>query len=210
MKKSNPLLQFGNVPTTAAVLESCFSNLEAPQKKIQALEKDGDLIRLKRGLYVVSEETSGKSLCMPLCANHLYGPSYVSLRWALRWYGLIPERVFRMTSITTKHARKFETSLGVFDYHKVSMPYFQIGIMMRQEEGASFLIASPEKALCDMIMFDSHVPNQSVMRLEQYLEEDIRFDMDELSHFDESIVKECANVGNKKRILNNLIKIIKQ
>lgn len=208
--KANLLLQFGNIPVTTATLESSFSTLGAPHKKIQALEKEGELIRLKRGLYVVNAETSGKSLCMPLCANHLYGPSYVSLKWALRWYGLIPERVFRMTSITTKHARKFETTLGVFDYHKVSPQYFQIGITMKQEEDASYLMASPEKALCDMILFDRFVPNQSVKRLVQYLEEDIRFDMDELVKFDASIVEMCAKNGGKKMIFNNLIKIIKQ
>lgn len=210
MSKTNPILQFGNIPVTTATLETCFSRLEAPHKKVQALVKEGDLIRLKRDLYVVHPKTSGKSLCIPLCANHIYGPSYVSLRWALRWYGLIPERVFRMTSITTKHAREFETPLGVFDYHKVSPQYFQIGITIKQEEGVSYLIASPEKALCDMILFDRFLPHQSVKRLVQYLEEDIRFDMDELKQFDANIIESCAEYGEKKSVFKNLIKIIKQ
>lgn len=210
MAKTNPLLQFGNVPVSAAMLESCFPELDAPNKKVQALEKNGDIIRLKRDLYVVSQEISGKEICIPLCANHLYGPSYVSLRWALRWYGLIPERVFRMTSMTTRHARLFETPLGVFDYHRVPGNYLGIGIKMQQENDTTFLIATPEKALCDMILLDKHVPNQSVKRLVQYLEEDIRFDMDALADFDVKIIEECAEYGGKKMIFNNLIKILKQ
>lgn len=210
MSKTNPLLQFGNVPVSAAMLESCFPELDAPNKKVQALEKNGDIIRLKRDVYVVSEEISGKEISIPLCANHLCGPSYVSLRWALRWYGLIPEKVFRMTSVTIKHARSFETPFGVFDYHKVPRHYFGFGIKMQQENDVSFLIATPEKALCDLILLDKHVPNQSVKRLVQYLEEDIRFDMDALADFDVKIIEECARFGRKRLIFNNLIKIINQ
>ena len=208
MAKTNPLLQFGNIPVSTAILETCFSALIAPQKKIHALENTGDLIRLKRDLYVVDSELSGKPICIPLCANHLYGPSYVSSKWALQWYGLIPEQVFRVVSMTTKHARCFETPLGIFDYHKTSPNYHSIGIRIEQEGEVSFLMASPEKALCDMILLDKFVPNQSVKRLMQYLEEDIRFDMDELLKFDASIIESCAKTGEKKLVFNNLIKII--
>ncbi|MBQ9398373.1 MAG: hypothetical protein IJU08_07755 [Bacteroidales bacterium] len=45
---------------------------------------------------------------------NLYGPSYVSLHWALRWYGLIPERVETVTSVTTRHTREFENSLDIW------------------------------------------------------------------------------------------------
>ncbi len=210
MSKINPLLQFGNVPVSAVSIESCYPELDAPKKKVQALEKTGDIIRLKRDVYVVSEEISGKKISVPLCANHLCSPSYVSLRWALRWYGLIPEKVFRMTSVTIKHARSFETPLGVFDYHKVPKRYFGFGIKMQKENDISFLIAAPEKALCDLILFDNHVPCQSVKSLVNYLEEDIRFDMDGLADFDVKIIEECAEFGRKRKILNNLIKIINQ
>lgn len=206
----NPLLQYGNVPVTSNLLAACYGNLKESKKKVQALEKAGDLIRLRRGLYVVNPELSGKNINMPLCANHIYGPSYVSLHWALRWYGLIPERVFRMTSTTFRPSKTFETPFGIFDYYKVETEYFPIGIRMVTEDGVSFLIATPEKALCDLILYDNYLPAKSVKGLMRYLEDDIRFDMDELAHFDVEIIQECAEKGNKKLILNNLIKIIKQ
>lgn len=208
--KKNPLLQYGNVPVSGKMIESCYQPLGAPSKKIQSLEKEGDLIRLKRGLYVVNPEISGMPISAPLCANHIYGPSYVSLRWALRWYGLIPEQVHRMTSTTIKRSRSFETPVGFFDYYQVKPSYFSIGLRIVQEEGISFMMATPEKALCDFILYDSYLPNRSLKGLHQYLEEDLRLDMDELANFDVEIIESCAAQGGKKSILDNLIKIIQR
>lgn len=210
MMKKNPLLQYENVPVYGKMIESNYRQLGVPSKKIQSLEKEGDLIRLKRGLYVVNPEISGKPISAPLCANHIYGPSYVSLRWALRWYGLIPEQVHRMTSVTIKRSRSFDTPLGIFDYYQVKVPYFSIGLRIVKEGGVSFIMASPEKALCDFILYDSYIPNRSLKRLWQYLEEDLRLDMDSLSQFDVKIIESCAEQGEKRTILNNLIKIIQQ
>ena len=206
----NPLSQFGKVPVQTGALETCFSDLSSPAKKIQSLEKDGDLVRLKRGLYIVNEEITGQKIDNKLCANQLYGPSYVSLQWALRYYGLIPERVFTLTSVTTKRSRKFDSPLGTFSYYQVPKEYFSIGIKMETTDGYCSLIATPEKALCDTILSDNYVPNQSLIQLRSYLEEDIRFDTDMLKEFNVSIIEECAKTGKKTNILNNLIKIIKQ
>lgn len=206
----NPLLQYGNIPITSNLLAACYGDLKESKKKVQALEKAGELIRLRRGLYVVNPELSGKPINVQLCANHIYGPSYVSLHWALRWYGLIPERVFRMTSVTIQPSKVFENTLGIFDYYKVNREYFPIGVRSISDDDISYLMATPEKALCDLILYDSYLPSRSVKGLMRYLEEDIRFDMDELAHFDVEIIRECAEKGNKKLILNNLIKTIKQ
>jgi len=208
--KKNPLLQFGNIPVQISTLVSCFDDLSYPNNKIRALELDNQLIRLKRGLYVVSSDVSGKKIDARLCANHIYGPSYVSLQWALRWYGLIPEQVFTVTSITTKRSRCFVNRLGRFNYTQVPVAYFPVGVTSVEENGISCLMATPEKALSDTILSTLYVPDRSVKSLGQYLEEDLRFDMDALKSFDIRIISECANAGRKENILNNLIKIIKQ
>lgn len=142
MFKKNPLLQFAGIPVTGADIMTCFSGLASPGKKIQALEKNGELIRLKRNLFIVNSELTGKETDARLCANHLYGPSYVSLQWALRYYGMIPERVFLMTSVTTKRSKAFETPIGNFRYMQVPLPYFPIGVESYEENGVTFLIAS--------------------------------------------------------------------
>ena len=204
------LKTLGNVPISMEVLQSLYKDYQSPNMHISMLEKKGLLIRLKRGLYVVSPEISGRELSIGLVANHLYGPSYVSLHWALRWYGLIPERIDTVTSITTRHTREFENSLGRFTFRGVSQEYFPIGIKSQEDAGLHFLLASPEKALCDMLMQEKHVPDQSVSRLAVFFEEDMRIDLDNLRQMDGSIIRQCMEAGNKKQVLANLLKLIER
>ena len=207
--KINPLVKLGNVPVQTGTIAACFDQLLSPSEKIRALEKDGQLIRLKRGLYVVSSEVSGKPVNACLCANHIYGPSYVGREYALRFYGLIPERVYLVTSVTTKHSREFDNAVGSFDYQNCQSDYFHIGIRMEQADGVNFLIASPEKALCDVINFSKSLFLRSMKDVEIYLEEDIRFDTDALIDFDIEVLEKCAPVSRKQSSINTLIKYIK-
>lgn len=206
----NPLIQFGQVPIQTGTLLSCFTDISAPEKKVQSLEKSDELIRLKRGLYVVNPQVSGKQIDVKLCANHIYGPSYVSLQWALRWYGLIPEQVFSVTSVTTKRTRSFTTPLGRFSFMQVPKQYFPIGVRMEEADGCCSLIATPEKALCDTILYDKFVPHQSIIRLVEYLEDDLRLDTDALRQFDSSIIELCSTMGRKEMIFKNLLKLIRK
>lgn len=206
----NPLIQFAGVPVSASDIKSCFPDLASPDKKVQLLEKQGELIRLKRNLYIVSEEISGRDTDARICANHIYGPSYVSIQWALRFYGMIPEQVFQMTCVTTKHSRSFKTPIGEFTYMQVPESYFPVGVECVEENGVSFLMASREKALCDTILYDSFVPSPSLKALVAYLEEDMRLDMDIFKNLNTEIILECAKAGRKAQIFNNLIKLIKQ
>lgn len=202
------LKALGNVPVGIEVLQSLYEDYRSPNMRIAALEKQGFLIRLKRGMYVVSPEISGRELSVGLVANHLYGPSYVSLHWALRWYGLIPERVDTITSITTRHTREFDNSLGRFSFRGVSREYFPIGIKIQEEDGVNYLLATPEKALCDMLIQEKHVPDQSVSKLEIFFEEDMRIDTDDIRQMNPEIIRKCMETGNKKQILANLLKLM--
>lgn len=103
----NTLSDIGNIPVDFAFLKSIFPNYKSVNNKISELEKSGKIIRLKKGMYVVSSKESGKLLSMELIANHIYGPSYVSMESALCYYGLIPESVYIMRSMTTKHSKGF-------------------------------------------------------------------------------------------------------
>ena len=200
----------GNVPVSMDVLQGLYKDYQSPNMHISMLEKKGLLFRLKRGLYAVSPEISGKELSVGLIANHLYGPSYVSLHWALRFYGLIPERIDTVTSITTRHTREFENSLGRFTFRGVSKEYFPIGIKSQEDAGLHFLLASPEKALCDMLMQEKYVPDQSISRLEVFFEEDMRIDLEDLRQMDGGIIRQCIEAGNKKQVLANVLKLIGQ
>lgn len=205
----NPLAQFGNTPVDFAAVASLFPECKYKHNKVSALVKQGDLIRLKQGMYVVHSDVSHKTLSLFLIGNHLYGPSYISLQSALRYYGLIPEHVFTICSMTTKPTQIFYNSMARFEYVHTDATLFPIGL--REEtigDGMTVLMASPEKALCDLIADISHLNLRYRKEILVWLEEDVRFDMDELFHFDTGILREYAKVGKKKTMIEQLIKII--
>ncbi len=202
------LKQLGIVPVDYAVLGSLFSVYKSPRNKIANLEIEGKLIRLKRGLYVVSPSVSGKLLSTELIANHIYGPSYVSMESALRYYGLIPENIQIVRSLAIKRSRVFKNSISRFEYINCSDDYFPIGINQKIVGEYSFLIASPEKALCDLIAFTPKVSPRFVKSLLSYLEEDIRLDMEAFYEMNINIFQQCAEVGKKRNDLNNIIKLL--
>jgi len=204
------LKQLGIIPVNYALLGSLFKSYKSPRNKIANLEIEGILVRLKRGLYVVSPEESGRLLSTELIANHIYGPSYISMESALRYYGLIPERVHVVRSMTTKRSRMFENSISRFEYICCDEAYYPIGVTQKISDDYSFLIASPEKALCDLIAYTPAVRPRFINSLRLYLEEDIRLDMEAFYSMNANIFMECAEAGKKKKDLNNLIKLLKR
>lgn len=201
--------EIGNTPIDFATLAAFFPEYKSKYNKISALEKEETLLRLKQGLYVPTSQASGQLLSEGLIANHLYGPSYVSLQYALRYYGLIPEHVYTVSSVTIKRSRVFQNSLARFEYVHTNEEAFSVGLRIEKTaSGSSFLIASPEKALCDLIADISYLNLRYRNEILIWLEEDIRFDMDELFRFDTSILREYAKVGKKKNMINQLIQII--
>ena len=204
------LNEIGTIPVTTSIIESLYPELKSANKKVTWLEKQGVIIRLKRGLYVVNPEHSGKTLSSELIANHLYTPSYISMSTALRYYGLIPEAVYVHQSMTVKHSRSFQTPVGSYDYKYISREAFSIGVRSMHKGDYAFLIASPEKALCDLIANSSKVNLRYMKDVEIYLEQDIRMDMDEFYKMDETIFKDYIKVGKKADSISRLLKFMKR
>lgn len=206
----HPLLKLGNIPVTVSALESFYPHIKGGNQKIRLLERDGQIIRLKRGLYVCSSDVTGKALSTELIANHLYAPSYVSMSSALRYYGLIPEAVYVMQSMTLKHSRNFDTPLGRFEYTSIARKAFPIGLTSIQKEGFAFVMASPEKALCDLIANSSQVNLRYRKDAERYLEEDIRMEPDDFKQMDAGVFEDYAAVGKKAESIRTLLKLLKK
>ena len=204
------LTEIGTIPVTTSIIESLYPELKSANKKVTWLEKQGVIIRLKRGLYVINPEYSGKTLSSELIANHLYTPSYISMSTALRYYGLIPEAVYVHQSMTVKHSRSFQTPVGSYDYKYISREAFSIGVRSMHKGDYAFLIASPEKALCDLIANSSKVNLRYMKDVEIYLEQDIRMDMDEFYKMDETIFKDYIKVGKKADSISRLLKFMKR
>ena len=202
------LREIGVIPVTTSIIESFYPDLKSAEKKVVWLEKNGYIIRLKRGLYVVNPEYTGKRLSNELIANHLYAPSYVSMSTALRYYGLIPEAVYVNQSMTVKHSRSFQTPIGNYDYKCISREAFAVGVRTERVADYAFLIASPEKALCDLIANSSKVNLRYMKDVENYLENDIRMDMEEFMKFDPRVLEEYIKVGKKADSIATLLKYL--
>lgn len=173
------------------------------------MEHDGELIRLKRGLYVVSPEISGRRLSTGLISNDIYFPSYVSRHTALRFYGLIPETVFTVQAMTIKHSRSFVNSIARFEYDHISRDAFPIGLTRQSEGEATFIIASPEKALCDLIASTSGLVLRYKSEAVTFLEDDLRLDMDCLKTMDAGILEQYIEVGKKADSIRTILKLIR-
>ena len=199
----------GNVPFDLSVLQSIYPDCKHITDKARSLEAEGKIVRLKRGLYVASRDQTEIQICRELVANHLYGPSYVSMQTALRFYGLIPEYVYQVYSITIKQSRFFKNRVARFLYQNCSSEYFPLGIRMEQTPNCCFLIASPEKALCDLIAFTSSLQFRSMYDIGGWLELDIRFDMDELAKFDGELLEQIAEHSRKSNSIKTLIKYLR-
>lgn len=203
------LTVMGNTPFSYTELRPLLSAYDAPKNKVQQMERQGSLIRLKKGYYVLPQKVSGRPVVPELIANHLHGPSYVSLTTALRFYGLIPERVFALCSITSARTLQLANDVGNFYYVHVSKQYYPIGITIGSIDNTNFLIATPEKALCDLIVTTRNLRLRSLVELREYLEEDIRLDMDAFMEMNPDIFMQCAIFSQKKETITNLAKLIR-
>jgi predicted transcriptional regulator of viral defense system len=132
-----------------ALLAQAFDDRrEATRVQLSRWMKQGKVVGLRRGMYTLSGTYRRTALTPAVLANQLYRPSYLSGLWAMGHYDLIPERVVRFTSVTSRVPRRFENPFGVFDYRNIKQDAF-FGSASTEVGGQKFLVAEPEKALLD-------------------------------------------------------------
>jgi hypothetical protein len=176
-----------------ATLKAALKQYSFPIHAISDMTAKGHLIRLKRGWYIKGERYRKRSVSRTYLANVLYGPSYVSLEYALQYYGLIPERVTRLTSVTYKRERRFSTPVGEFTYKRVSREAFRTGMDLEiPTKGPSWLVAIPEKALADLIQAQTGLRLQTEKDIETYLYWDLRIDPERFKALDVEAFFEIA------------------
>lgn len=175
---------------------SALKDYANPRNKISAWLKAKKLIRIKKGLYIFGQDVALSPYSSQVLANLIYGPSAISLLSALSYYGLIPERVEVVTSITNSRNKIFNTEIGVFKYFYLHPKKYPVGIVLNSGMfSQSFLIATPEKALCDQIYIvqreDLWINN---VGLEKYLFQDLRLDETMFLNFKLSMLREICEV----------------
>lgn len=112
----------------------------------------GEVVRIHRSLYCLATRFLRQKIDPLALAQRIHGPSYISLETALACHGWIPEAVYTITSTTLDRSREFDTPLGRFSFTRVPQEtlYADVG-RVEKEEGESFLLASPVKALADYV-----------------------------------------------------------
>ena len=151
-----------------------FQNYTDVKGKIRREVQRGMLVQVARGLYETDPRADGKYL-----AGAIYGPSYLSFDYALSVYALIPEMVYNTYTSATyckEKIKRYENAFGIFLYRDVPATVYPLGIELTAENGYSYQIATPEKALCDKLYTLS--PVYSVKALKELLFEDLRIDAD--------------------------------
>ena len=117
--------------------------------QISRWQKAGNLIQIRRGIYLLSEPYRKIEVYEFYLAAVLKKPSYISLEKALEYHGLIPDAVSVYTSVTTKRPGKIISDMGVFDYRHIKSALF-FGYNSSTINKQTAFIASPEKALLDL------------------------------------------------------------
>ena len=133
-------------------LMDCLSAYSYPRDKVTELLRSGSLIRVKKGLYVFGADYASRPFSKEVLANLIYGPSYISSDSALSFYGAIPERIERVSSMTCKRRKLFKTPVGEFLYNIIRPEAYSFGItQISLRDVGHVLMATPEKALVDRI-----------------------------------------------------------
>ncbi|MBU0992439.1 MAG: hypothetical protein KJ737_08090 [Proteobacteria bacterium] len=187
------------------LLLHALKDYKKPRDKIRGLIRGKDIIRVKKGLYVLGKDYN-KPYNKYVLANLIYGPSYITGQTALEFWHMIPERVELIISMTTKRKKKFETPVGSFSYLYCPKPAFNIGIKLENAgDGKNFLIASPEKALCDIVANQTHIKAKKEMQ--EFLEL-MRLDSSFYENLNYSLLKEIETGYHRQslKLLANCLK----
>ena len=194
-------------------LLTLLADYKKPREAILRMIKNEELVRLKNGVYLINEKIKyGNKTIIPFeqLANFLYGPSYVSMEWALSFYGMIPERVHTVTSMTLGRNKKYSTPIGDFSYFKLSPKCFSIGVTQKKSTDfpGGFLIGSPEKALADVVFITCK--NLDKNQLKEELVESKRIDPRCFRDLNKELLDEIAKSYRSKLIyyLRDLIGVL--
>ena len=210
MEVIQAIRNYSGQPITRQILMDILQDYRRPYDKINELTKQGQLLQIKRGVFIGGPQSSISAPEHFLLANHLWGPSYVSADSALSYWGLIPERVYEVCSMTTHLAKIYKTPVGRFRYIRLPLPYYSYGIQrVELASNQMTLIAGKEKSLCDKIITTTGLKLRSVKQTREYLTDDLRISKESLRELDTEIIHDYLKKAPKKESIQILVKTLK-
>lgn len=183
------------------LLSSVLASYSSVRRKINELLRSGVIERVKKGLYVFGREYAQGPIVKETLANLIYGPSCISLEYALAFHGLIPERVETLTNVTPKRDKDFKTPLGNFTYRYLKPEKYPVGIdQVWIDDRHPVLMASPEKALSDYLILKKVSPMNNDEEARQFLEDDLRIDSEKFNRFNTTALRKLNRHYRSKNI----------
>ncbi|MDP1764283.1 MAG: hypothetical protein Q8L07_10385 [Sediminibacterium sp.] len=211
MQLLEAIRDYAEQPITKQVLLDLLKDYKRPYDKITELVKQGILVLVRRGVYIPGPNLNIAKPETFLLANHLLGPSYVSLETALSYWGLIPEKVYETSSVTTQKSAVYKTPAGRFSYTHIPLPYYSFGIQQVElTKKQRVLMAAPEKALCDKIVTTSGLLLRSSKQVKELLMDDLRIERGMLQNLNHKEISTWIIDAPKKSSLDILIKTLKE
>ena len=128
-----------------------YSSQQQTQRQLSDWVRSGKLLQLRRGIYAFPPPYAGEQPLQYVVANRLARPSYISLQSALSYYGLIPEHVASVTSVTTGRPLTLSNEFGRFLYRHIKTDFFFGFRYWQVSQTQSAFIATPEKAILDLL-----------------------------------------------------------
>lgn len=188
---------------TTSMLMNKYKDYANPKNKIKRLCDEEKLIHICHGLY-----EDNKKVEPYLLQSYIYGPSYISFAYVLSQYGLIPEMGSNITCATFNKEKKkrYINEIGNYLYRDIPKDAFFEGVKNVIEDGYSYNIALPEKALCDYLC--TNYQSASLDDFKAFLFDDLRIDEEEFEKLDFELLLRIANLYKKKnhKFLIDLIK----
>lgn len=142
--------------------------------------KRGYLSKLRQDWYAFSDLLS-QSDAPKYVAGAMYSPSYISIHAALAYYGIIPEAVTKITSVTSRRTTSYSNAFGEFSYQTVKPDLFFGYKPVAIPTGGSYLMAHPEKAIVDLLyLYPQYNTEESLLDLrfdEYWMQEDLNLDL---------------------------------
>ena len=174
------------------------------QRQLSDWVRAGKVIQLRRGYYALAQPYRSEYPHSYLIANHMVRGSYVSLHSALSHYDLIPEHVAVVTSVTTDRPGTWQNPFGHFSYQHIQPALF-FGFTYRQVTETQWAyMATPEKALLDLIYLTPEADSAGYVRTLRLQNLDL-LDIERLTAY-----VEHANKPNLKRALSHILQVIEE
>ena len=149
------------------------------RRQLSRWTKAGRLYQLRRGLYALAPPFQKVKPHPFLIANRMVRASYVSCQAALAHYGLIPEYVPVVTSVTATRPGRWDTLLGSYEFRHLKTALLRGYGLIEVSPGQRAFVASPEKALLDLIYLQASADSLQYLQ-ELRLQNLDHLDLDEL------------------------------